>query len=52
MINENNGRNEINTSFKINNGVSSEIISGPMIGHVSMRSIDVWAHALVENTGE
>ncbi len=40
---------EINTSFKINNGVSSQIISGPMIGHVSMRSIDVWAQVESES---
>lgn len=34
---------EINTSLKVNEGDAVEIVSGPMIGHVSMRSIDVWA---------
>ena len=40
---------EINTSFKVNDGGSSQIISGPMIGHVSMRSIDVWAQVQSES---
>ena len=34
---------ELNTSLKVNEGDAVEIVSGPMIGHVSMRSIDVWA---------